>query len=136
MEKSIDKAALVFLHPIPDTQSPIPDTRHPSPNQLPLPHHLQKIRMHPRVVRQLRMEGRPQKIPLPYRHRLSFEVGQYLNSRTGARDVRRPDKYPTHRLFADRRRRNVRLEAVDLPAKRIAGHGDIQYPEPGLVASL
>src|SRR5919199_6586271 len=73
--------------------------------------------VHPRVVRQLRMERRDEESPLPQQHRLAVQLGQHLHLRTVVAHARRADEDAAQRLaVADV---EVGLEAGHLAAVRV-----------------
>src|SRR5438067_12507209 len=59
-----------------------------------LSYQLQKLLMHARVVRQLRVERRDEEAPLPQQHRLAVVLGQHLDLGAEVADARRADEDP------------------------------------------
>src|SRR4051794_34270700 len=65
-----------------------------------LPYLVQKELVDPRVVRQLRMEGRDEQPTVARQHRMPVELGEDLNPRAGVLEPRRADEDGRHGLVA------------------------------------
>src|SRR5262245_43288701 len=91
------------------------------PDTLLLPDELQKPPVDPRVVRQLRMEGRDEHAPLTGEHRVTVDLGEDLDARPCVLDPRRSDEHGPERLLVAGKI-EIGLEARDLAAERIAPH--------------
>src|ERR1041384_6316233 len=98
-----------------------PDTRR-------LPHLVQEELVDPRVVGQLGGEGRHEDPALARQHRVTVDFGEHLDARPGLVDPRRADEHAPHRLVAVTGV-DVRLEAPDLAAERVAPRPDVREPE-------
>src|SRR5436309_5109927 len=83
-----------------------------------LPYLVQKQLVHPRVVRQLRMERGDEDASLPRQHWMPVQSREDLDAGAGILDPRRPDEDRAQRLVpvADLQ---VGLETVHLPSERI-----------------
>src|SRR3954468_19818803 len=65
-----------------------------SPDMDPLPHRFQEQLVHPRVLRQLRMERGHQDTALARQHRVAVVLGEHLDARAGLLDPRSADEDP------------------------------------------
>src|SRR6476659_7061687 len=64
------------------------------PDNVRLPHSLEKSLVQPRVVRQLGMERRDEITPLAREHRPAVDLGEHLDVRPDFLDPRRADEHP------------------------------------------
>src|SRR5438874_4260882 len=98
------------------------------PDMTLLLHQIEEPLVHARVVGQLRVEGRDEQAALAEEHRLALELGQHLDLRPALDDARRADEHPAERpLLAGEL--EIRLEARDLAAVRVAGDLDVEQTE-------
>src|SRR5919202_1555583 len=96
------------------------------PDNVCLPHELQELLVHPRVVRQLRVERRDEDPPVAREHRAPIVLGEHLDSRADLLDPRRADEHGLERLPLEL---ELRLEACDLPPVGVAPNADVGEPE-------
>src|SRR3954447_6687385 len=99
------------------------------PDTLLLPDELQKPFVHPRVVRQLRVERRDEDSALAREHRVPVDLGENSDARTGLGDPRRADEHGGEGLRLPRDL-DGRLEACDLASEGVALDGQVDQPEP------
>src|SRR5579859_4779732 len=83
------------------------------------------------VRRQLGMERRGEKWPLADRDDPTGAgvLAEYLDTRPGPLNPRRPDEYSAQRGAADSPQADVALERVHLAAERVAPHGHVDPAE-------
>src|SRR3954453_12120304 len=93
----------------------------PSPTRV---HQSYEQLVHPAVACQLRVERRGEQVPLTHGDDPTVGLTEYLDLGTDRLDPRRPDEHPAHRRSVDPLDHHRLLEGVDLPAERIAPHGD------------
>src|SRR5690242_8590299 len=127
-EKSLPRfaSAAPFLCLI-DDHLLCPDTRL-------LPQGLQEQLVDPRVVRQLRVEGREHDTALPDEHRMPLPLCQHLDVGADVLDPRRADEHAVQRrLLAGEL--ELGLEARDLAPERVPAHDHVGEPEVGLVGA-
>src|SRR5438552_5236317 len=93
-----------------------------------LPHDVQEALVDARVVGQLRVEGCDEELSLARQHRMAVDLRQYLDVRPRVLEPRRADEDGPQRLVAVPDVQ-VRLEALHLPAERVAPSPVAAHPE-------
>ena len=81
--------------------------------------------MEPRVVGQLRVEGRGQDGPFPHRHRVVFICGQHLHLGSASLDPGGTDEDRAQGLVPDPGDREVGLEALQLATEGVAADAGV-----------
>src|SRR6188472_453946 len=93
--------------------------------------------MHPRVARQLRVEGADEHVALADRDRMTVPGGEDLDAGAVRLDPGGADERGSNRVRADPRRRlelEVGLEALQLPPEGVPAGGRVDQPEVLAVA--
>src|SRR5580765_1024495 len=103
-----------------------------SPDMRLLPDEVEKAFVHPRVVRELRMERGDQEPALPEQDRIAVELRENLDAFTDVGDSRGPDEDASQRPFLVLER-EVRLEARHLTPVCVAVDADV-HPADETVA--
>ncbi len=87
------------------------------------------------VVGQLGMERRGDQRAVPHQHRLPVDAREYVHVAAGALDHRCPDEHRVEGAVVQARHDEIALEAVDLPAERVAPDIDVEHGEAALIVS-
>src|SRR5688500_18500521 len=94
-----------------------------------LSHQLQEALVDARIIRQLGMERRDEKPPLPQEHRLAVKLCEHLHVRPDRGHSGRADEDPAQRRLVALEL-EIGLEARHLAAVRVPRHLDVDEPEP------
>src|SRR4051794_31765410 len=98
------------------------------PDKLCLPYRFDEQLVEPRVVGQLRVERSDEEASLAREHRTPVDLGEHLDVRADLLDPRRADEHRTDRS-CEAGDVEIGLERRDLPAERVAAHGEVDEPE-------
>src|SRR4051795_8426592 len=96
--------------------------------------HLDEQAVHADVPGDLGVERRREQVALPHRDdptrgRPGLDLREDLHLRRDLLDPRRTDEHGTHRIAVDTREGQVLLEALDLPAERVAADRHVDPAE-------